>query len=361
MITKTNQLPFIRVVGNHWERGYSHGEQCRDLIKRNIIICQELCKVMRKSDWQTLLEDARRFIQPLKKNDKGIYQEFEGIAAGAGVSIEEIVFLNVRTDIHTPTWNKASLTKGCTSLIIGKEKSINQKVYAAQTWDWIKEAKDVLIILNSDDGKGHKSLTITEAGIIGSMGINNHGLVTLLNFLYAYEINTNGAPYHVLLKRSLDSKNVFEAQRNLVKSPIAFAVNIMLADINNSMLGMELTSRGIDYYKDENGYLLHTNHFISDLLKQRGNLITLPESKDRYNTAQAFLENKSDIELKDIINLFTTHVDTKFNICKHIEENNVPTLFTVIFELTEMQMYLSVGHPCENAFINYDLNMIFKR
>lgn len=360
MTAKARQLPFIKVVGDNWERGYSHGVQCSNLIRRNIIICKELCKAMRKSDWQTLLEDAGRFIKPLKKNDWNIYQEFEGIAAGAGVSIEEIVFLNVRTDIHTPSWNKASLTKGCTSLIIGKEKTVNQKVYAAQTWDWIKEAEEVLIILNSDDGKGHQSLTITEAGIIGSMGINNQGLVTLLNFLYAHEINTEGAPYHVLLKRALDSRNVFDAQRKLSKSPIAFAVNVMLADINNSILGMELTSRGIDYYRDEKGYILHTNHFVSDLLKQRGNSITLPESMERYNTAQSFIENMSDFELNDVIDLFTTHVDTKFNICRHFGENSIPTLYTVIFELTEMQMYLSVGHPCENAFINYDLNQIFK-
>ena len=184
------------------------------------------------------------------------------------------------------------------------------------------------------------------------------------NYLSVFDINTKGAPYHILLRRAIDSTDIVEAQRNLLRSPLAFAINVMLANGHGKSIGYELTAGGVDFYLEKQGYLLHTNHILSDKLKVREvNKNLFPDSETQYTIANSFLNSLEDVQIEDIIQLFTTHVDSEYNICHHLEDINykygISTLFTVIMELKEMRMYLSLGTPCNSEFFELDLNRVF--
>lgn len=358
-------IPYVYTEGSNEERGYQHGSECAELIKTNINICKDMCCFLRETRWKIILQDVRRFINPIKKYDKGLFEEMEGIAEGAGVSLEEILLLNVRSEVMHPVWMKASITEGCTSFVITPTLTKNGKVFAAQTWDWINLAKECLIVLHSKDLSGHQFITVTEAGIIANIGCNSNKLGVILNYLSVFDINPKGVPYHILLRRALDSTNIVEAQRNLLRSPLAFAINVMLADGDGKSIGYELTAGGVDFYLEKPGYLVHTNHILSDKLMVREvNKHLFPDSETRYRIADAFLHSSEAVQIEDIIRLFSTHVDSEYNICHHLEEDHnykygIATLFTVIMELTEMRMYLSLGTPCDSEFYELDLNRIF--
>lgn len=355
------KIPYIKVTGDNWERGYSHGSQCTELIRKNLEICKSLCCYMRKVSWDSLLMDVKRFRKVICKYDWDLYKEMEGIASGAGLSVDDIIFLNVRTELMNAVWNKASLVKeGCTSIFVGTERTDNNKIYMAQTWDWIEASKEVIIMLHSNDRKGHQFITVTEAGIIGSMGINNKGVTVLLNYLPISDFNVQGTPYHILLRRALDSQTMLEAQCNVIRSPIAFALNIMIGDSNGKAIDMELTAKGIDLHYPERDLLVHTNHLLSQRLMVREVKALYLQSNMRLKTVFEQLYSNYSIELSHVKQLFTNHKHKTFEICKHaINKNDACTVFTVIFELHEQKFYLSYGLPCQNEFISYDLKELF--
>lgn len=355
------KIPYIKIIGDNWERGFSHGSQCAGLIKRNLEICKSLCCFMRKVSWETLLSDVKRFNKGIRKYDPDLYREMEGIAAGADVSISEIIFLNVRTELMNAVWNKAALTnEGCTSIFVGAERTADNKIYIAQTWDWIEASKEVIIMLHSDDQKGHQFITVTEAGIIGSMGINNKGIAVLLNYLPINEFNAQGTPYHLLLRRVLDSQSMLDAQCNVICSPTAFALNILMADSNGQAIDMELTAKGTDLFYPENNLLAHTNHLLSRRLRVREVKALYLQSVMRLKTVYEELYPNNKIELNHIKELFTKHKKKTFEICKHAtNKDDACTVYTIIFELKEQKLYLSYGLPCQNDFITYNLKQLF--
>ncbi|BCJ94157.1 peptidase C45 [Anaerocolumna cellulosilytica] len=355
-----SKIPYIKVVGSYKERGFSHGSQCAEMIKKNIELCKSLCCILRKSSWEMLLRDTKRFVKSIRKYDLDLYIEMEAIAAGAGVTTEEIIFLNVHTELLNPIWNKASVNEGCTSIYVGRKRTAGNKIYLAQTWDWIHDFKEVLIILHSDDQEGHQFITITEAGIIGNMGINNKGIVVLLNFLPINELNVDGVPYHLLLRRVLESKTVLDAQCNVIRSPIAFALNIIVADSSDEVIDIELTAKGIDLHFPENDRLVHTNHLLSRRLKVREGKSTFESSVMRLETAIETLDEAEIIGIDHIKQLYSVHKKKAHEICSHlVGDIRSCTLFTVIFEQMEQELYISFGLPCENEFVKYDLKQLF--
>ncbi|MHB8170250.1 MAG: carcinine hydrolase/isopenicillin-N N-acyltransferase family protein [Thermincolia bacterium] len=113
-----------------------------------------------------------------------------------------------------------------------------------------------------------------------------------------------------------------------------------------------------------NSLRMHVIWKNSDKLKIREvNKNLFPDSETRYKIANSFLNSLEDVQIEDIIQLFTTHVDSEYNICHHLEDINykygIATLFTVIMELKEMKMYLSLGTPCDSEFFELDLNRVF--
>jgi isopenicillin-N N-acyltransferase-like protein len=86
----------ISVEGSPSDIGFQYGTQAKDLILRNIETYQIQFKRFAKIDWEKVKEDASNWIPIIRDYDEDIMEEIEGIAAGAGRSLEEIVALNAR-------------------------------------------------------------------------------------------------------------------------------------------------------------------------------------------------------------------------------------------------------------------------
>lgn len=367
-IDNLNELPIrtIAVKGSNEERGYQYGSQAKDLIHKSIQIYKEIVISLRGNGltWERILLEVNFFVQGLKRYDRGLFDEMKGIAKGSGVQFEEVLFLNVRSEIMNPAWANAVIPEGCTSFLLQPCLTKNMEYFIGQTYDWFPTCQELLIVLHSEDEKGHEFITVTEAGIIGKIGCNNCGVGSLLNYLNNFEINQKGTPYNILLRRVLDSQSAYDAQRNIMRSPIAFGLNIFIADRKGFGINYELAANGIDFFNPENGLLIHTNHHLSNKLSIRTfNKKMYPSSKNRYDTAKKMLD-KPQVKIEDIINLVSFHdkENSSNNICRHQkdDEYNMETIFTMIMELNKMELYLCFNTPCKNNFYRIALEKVFK-
>lgn len=280
----------------------------------------------------------------------------KGIAEGAGLTLLDIVLLNVRSELMNQLWGINLLHEGCSTFAFKSDDS--KKLFIAQTWDWLKFSADRMIIFVEKDDGNNTFMTITEAGIVGNVGINNKGVGVFLNYISVMENSYAGASYHVLLRRALESNGYYEVQRELCRAPISFAIHIMSCDQSKHLTSYEVTSTGIDFKTINEKYILHTNHIISDKLKCKKIMDKqYLESEKRYKMLDKHLmkiSNSDGVTLSDIYESLKLH-DNDNSICKHFlteDEYEFGTIFSFVVEYSEeghFNAYLSLGESCKNA------------
>ena len=119
-----------------------------------------------------------------------------GIAAGAKRELSDIIALNVRTEIRFGLFND-----GCTAL----SWLTSAHSYLAQNWDWMLEQKPNLILLHITQTRKPTIKMVTEAGIIGKIGLNSAGVGVCLNAVQAYGMDPTRMPVHLGLRSVLES------------------------------------------------------------------------------------------------------------------------------------------------------------
>ena len=74
-----------------------------------------------------------------------------------------------------------------------------------QTWDWHNELAEGWMVWTIEHPDGRRVETLTEAGIVGKIGMNDRGVAVLLNILgHRDDGPPVGVPVHVLCRSVLD-------------------------------------------------------------------------------------------------------------------------------------------------------------
>lgn len=229
------------------------------------------------------------FCSALKRYDYDIYEEIVGISEGAKIKLDDILFLNFRPELINPFSDRKNF--GCTTVKLEKDEC-----FVGQTFDWFKGTETTIMGLIEKQEDGTEYFMIVEAGTISGVGINNRGVVNLLNYLGNVYFREDGAGYNVLLKRIIKSDCLETAQREVLRSPVALGLNVLMADVEQNCYDYEITSRGIDFKKITERKYIHTNHFKSTkLLAKIFSQSLLLESRERLTRANEILSYEEDI------------------------------------------------------------------
>ncbi len=90
------QVPVISVRGKPFERGHKYGSQAQALIKKNLELYFDLWGSLWGARRPDVLKHCSALVPVIGEYDAEILEEMQGIARGAGLSLEEIVALNAR-------------------------------------------------------------------------------------------------------------------------------------------------------------------------------------------------------------------------------------------------------------------------
>lgn len=345
-------LQVLDTFGNAKERGKQHGLYFKNQIIENIYKSKETLLKIRKTNEIELQNEIRKFYASLKKYDKDALEEMIGIAEGANALLEDILLINFKPELMNP-FCEANL--GCTT-ILNKTQKIFQ---VGQTFDWFQSCKNINIMIHYHTSSC-EGIMICEAGCIGGIGVNNKGIIVLLNYLNNYYIRYDGCGYNCLLRRTLLSDNLYECERELLRSPIAFGLNILLVSWSGQCRDFELTANGIDFcvLDDECIQYIHTNHYLSNKIKTRiVNRDIILESKERYLAAKECLgrfKNRRD----GIEQCFKYHNNGEGDVCRH-NIDGVETLYSIIIDIQEKSLIFINGLPCEEEKYKICLKSLF--
>jgi len=296
-------------------------------------------------DWPSVQSFAIKFQPYLLSSFPHFVEEMKGVAEGAGVGYDDILALNVRTEIAFGSF----VSDGCTALSWLDEKE--GKSFLGQNWDWDTRQAENLMQLKIHLPNGLRIQTITEAGIIGKIGLNSSGVGCTLNAIKAHGVSFTKIPCHLALRTVLSSSSREAAVEILEKEGVASACHILVADVNGGV-GLECSSEDVvSIEMDGKGRVLHTNHFLKE--HKEGvveNKEWLRDTGFRLKREEELVEmvEKEGVSIERIEGIFEDEVEGGgAGICRKKGENGIATLFNIVMDLGERKGRVKVGRPVQ--------------
>ncbi|ERS99602.1 isopenicillin-N N-acyltransferase [Sporothrix schenckii 1099-18] len=250
----------ITCSGTPYEIGLQHGRQAVSLVHGSIDFYREYFERKSKLSWDASTAAAMHFQKVLDIHVPHLVEEMRGIADGAGVPYTSILAINARSEIAM-----GLMDDGCTSVAW----TTDDFSVAGQNWDWEDPQRARLVLMHirpaADPIHPRVNLDqVTEAGIVGKIGLNAHGVAVFLNALRAPGVNYDALPAHVALRVALEAPSRAQAlaQLRAVAPAAGTSVHIMVADATGAM-SIECTAVDMVTLSDVNGKLAHTNHFLA--------------------------------------------------------------------------------------------------
>ena len=282
--------------------------------------------------------------------------EIAGIAQGAGVAEELLLAANARTEILA-----GGGSPECSVVGVLPPRAAGEMVLA-QNWDWHPDLAGSLVLWRVTEPGDRSFTTLTEAGILAKIGLNDRGLGLCLNILgCSLDGGVGGIPIHVLCRLILQRAGDVAGARRILAGAEATASSCFsvarAGPEGAEMASLELSPAGVEAIDPEAGVLLHTNHFLRP-----------PEG-----TVDRYLRDCPDTELRlrelderirrspeapgaeRVKGALRSHRAGPIAVCCHDADNPEParrqaTLASVCMRLEEGAIEVSDGAPCRAPF-----------
>lgn len=366
-------FPIIEVEGDARNRGRIHGAQARSRIEKSVATYARLfafCGV----DWARARQLGAGYRDLIGDFDPELLGEIEGIAAGSGRHVNEILALNARTEIlptsyPTPHPDRQAIAARnaaggipdwgeCTSIAIKPSMSTTGTTLLAQNWDWLGAQRAALVVLRSRGGESTDCVTLTEAGMLAKIGLNSHGFGVCLNILRSPDDGLKpGVPVHVLLRALLKRTSVADAIAFASKLTFGASSNVQCADASGETGALEFSPRGLSAIRGTQAALCHTNHFLSaEAAKHAASLPATFSTHPRYERISELADSHqgrySPLDLQRML-----RDDTKglMSICRPPDPAAAPevrmeTVASVIMDLGARVMNIAPDLPSRVAY-----------
>lgn len=356
--------PVVRVAETRpRERGIQIGQQSVDRIRGSIDLYTEVFAHYAGLTWADVVRHARQFREPIGEFDSTILEEMDGVAQGAELDPDEILALNVRSEVMFGL--KVAPEGECTSFFAGPHATADGHTLIGQNWDWKPECTETVVLLDLDQGPDLPSVvTVVEAGLVAKTGFNSAGLGMATNTLITpMDKGQPGVPYHILLRRILNSWSLEEALASVAGAIRSASAHYLMADRRGRGLSLETTAggaEGVFITHPDNDTLGHSNNFTCVVGFQDLGIQEIPDSPDRVAELSTYLSKMAGrLDEPGIVSVLSSH-DVGFPnaICRHpdtslVRIERLATDAALICDLTTATMRVTAGRPCENVMETY--------
>ncbi len=357
-------FPHVRIEGSPRERGRQYGAQAADRVRRSVAAYEGVFRHYAGWDWPQVVAESRRFVAPVDAFGLAWVEEMRGIADGAGVPFEDVLAINVRTEVMFAAKARSAAatlprTLECTAFAAVPDDG--RPVLAGQNWDWKTHAFHTVVVLECTPDDGPPFVSLVEAGLLAKTGFNGAGLGVVTNALVCdRDRGEPGVPYHVLLRALLAAATPAQALATAQAATRSSSASYVLAHRDGLALGVEATPGGFDRLHltppDRRGVVLHGNHFTHPGFRDTDvGLWLSPSSVFRVQRADRRLDQEDPFDPCTYERLLADHAGHPDSVCCHPEPGVVPaeedsTILSVVMDLSALTMRVADGRPCEHPY-----------
>lgn len=369
-MSEKRSYPHVRVAGDPYERGRAYGEQAAERVVRSVEGYRDVFRALAGLDTEGARRLARSFEEAIARFRPAYLEEIRGIAEGAGVPYEDVLAINVRTEVMFAARARSAEASGrvdaCSAFAVLPEASAEGHTLIGQNWDWLPHCFDTVVVLEVEQPDAPDFVTVVEAGLLAKTGMNSSGIGLATNALVTDgDRGEPGVPYHALLRAILDCETLSDAYAVLMERPRASSANYLIAHRDGIAVDVEAApgdfSRMSLVFPDQ-GVLLHTNHFLALPAGLKDvSLWAMPDSPfrlERLRTAVAGARS-GGLTLEAFGAMLADHANYPSGVCCHPDRRMRPadqgaTVASVLMDLDARELWIADGHPCRTPYRRLD-------
>jgi isopenicillin-N N-acyltransferase-like protein len=231
--------------------------------------------------------------------------EIAAIASGADRPVRDLAMLNARTEVLAlapPDEGECS-----TAVRVPAPGDPTGRLVAFQTWDWHPGLARDGLLWRYEPVPGRWVKTFTEFGMLAKIGVSSAGLAVHFNILrHASDTASGGVPMHVIARRILDEASTVDEAYDLVRSARVGASTVLTVVASGASrpeaASIEIAPDGAARVLPRaDGWLTHTNHFLSPDLSSGDRPRPTSTTKDRLAHLDQVVSE--DLESDDLSSL----------------------------------------------------------
>jgi isopenicillin-N N-acyltransferase-like protein len=353
-MTRATRYPEVTVAGSPQQMGEQIGEALREEIRGFDDIALERVRKTMNVSLEAALIVARRCIDDVRGYAPHMLVELDGMAHASGVGIERLMLLQIRNQLQPDAGG------GCTSFAVG---GVAGGSVTGQNWDNDSALDPFSVVLTRRPEDAPAFLSITQAGLIAYLGVNDAGLGLCMNTLPA-PARPFGVPHYFTVRGVYEARSLDGAVQAIRRAQRAIPANLMLATPEGPA-DLEVTVNDVHVLRESDagpGVVTHTNHCVHpDLVQINDSFPELIESGPRKCRIDELLAAAPrPIPRATLEAILRDHQDHPRSICRH--PNDHPTtgfwssVWSLLIDAEECRLHLSRGNPCEQPYETYSLN-----
>lgn len=357
-------LPDYRFSGSHHQIGQQYGAACKRLIERNLELSMQRLQRHTRAFRQQVLELTLQYRPYLLQYAPFLDEEIQGMAGGAGISLEEAYFLQLRAEIQAHLINSGHAGTGleCTTFALSGACTGDHHPLAGQNADLPAFYADLCVVAEILPEDQPAVLMVTPAGQVSYIGMNESGLCVFANYLVCEGWRV-GFPRYCFSRLALTQDTVGDAERILMVVPRAASRNVLLLDAQGNMLDLEFAVQRHGHLESTEGWIGHTNHFISSetLNEERASPEELYNSQQRLIRLQRLIQSRlGSLDAESMQSYLRDRETFPHPLC--IEpgdpgQGDEMTVTSVIAEPGRRRIRAAVGPPSRNPYKSFTFSV----
>ncbi|OFI37720.1 peptidase C45 [Arthrobacter sp. SW1] len=338
------------------ERGLDLGRSWDAQTRRTAKLYQDFFATI-GMDPQSVRSIAERSHEALRAWSPALAEEAEGWADGAGLEPWEFSVVAARTEILAAAPRKTGSHECSTAVYAPAGPAAPQTM---QTWDWHDDLTPEGLLLEFSPAPGRTVKMFTEFGTAAKIGVNSAGLGLHFNILsHASDNDSAGVPVHAIARRILDEAATIDEAIAIAASATVSASTVYTvftaADVPRRAVSIEVSPAGtavVDAAED--GWLLHTNHFLDPELAREDGIDAEALSTQRLAHLGSVAADLAGLGVAERARTFCGTAGGSAVVCFH-PDTAVPlheqwrTLLTISVDTSDCTLHYAADNPAEAA------------
>lgn len=342
-------FPSLEISGAARERGLQYGRALPGRIRRSVEIYRAALHDI-GLDASRFTSLCEQYAGEIRAFGPDYLDEMQGIADGAGLTLQDILLVNARTEIVARARIEAGRSQtpevdldddGCTATVVLPERGAGGRLIHAQNWDWRAECAETALVLTVRGEDGLDIMTFVEAGGLARSGMNSAGISLTANYLESErDYRGGGVPLVLIRRKALEQKHFAMAVKTVATTAKACSNNMMLATAQGFAIDFECAPDESFQIYPEDGLIVHGNHWVSPValskLRDAG-LGSVPDSVYRdWRVRRLLQERGRTLGVDDVKYALADRFLDPYSVCRpprlNSSGNLSATVATVIMQ-----------------------------
>jgi isopenicillin-N N-acyltransferase-like protein len=355
-----DHFPFAELTGDNYTIGRLHGSRFSAAVR--VQLDETLAGALQSGlDRPAALRWADGQLPRIAALAPHWIDELRGLADGAGLSLDEVVALQVRPGSGALPERAASdqvaLAEGCTSFAVAGDATADGRPLSGQNRDLVPAYRRRMVVLLLRPIGRTPILMHAVPGELGGVGLNGRGVSVWANSIWAREGRNWQAP--PLLRRAMLECGTADEAADRARAMDGPAVgSFLISDAAGRVRNLESLPQGLEVIAQDGGAYAHANHCTAArLLPHEAPATPTPGSRPRQACLEASLATFGPLTVDCLKSLLASHEPRAEPVCRHSHDERVmETAACTIAEPAALRLHISHGPPCEGRWRTYSID-----